>query len=61
MFCYKSAAIDYRFEFVNDIESVNLNFVIGCLLVEVGFLGYGGLGAWFITDYENTSPAVPNS
>ena len=51
MFPYKRATIDYGFEFINDIESINLNSVIECFLV----------GVWFITDLENGSPAVPNS
>ena len=41
MFPYKRAAIDYGFEFVNDIESINLNSGIKCFLVGAGFLGHG--------------------
>ena len=61
MFPYKRTTIDYGFEFVNSIQSINLNFVIKCFLVGVGLLGCGCLGAWFIADLENGSPAVPNS
>ena len=61
MFPYRRATIDHGFEFVNDVESINLSFVIGCFLVRVGFLGHGGLGVWFIADLPNGSPAVPNS
>ena len=38
MFPYKIATIDSGFAFVNDIESINLNFIAGCFLVGVGFL-----------------------
>ena len=44
MFPYKKATIDCGFAFVNNIESLNLNFIAGCFLVGVGFLGHGGLG-----------------
>ena len=40
------ATIDGGFAFVNNIE--NLNFIAGCFFVEVGFLGHGGLGVWFL-------------
>ena len=43
MFPYKMAAIDSGFEFVNNIESFNLNFIAGCFLVGAGFLGHGGM------------------
>ena len=57
MFRYKRATIDHGFEFVNDIESItNLNFVIGCFLVGLGFLA---LGMWFVIDFKNGSPAEP--
>ena len=42
MFPYKIATIDSGFAFVNNIES--LNFIAGCFLVGVGFLGHGGRG-----------------
>ena len=44
MFPYKRATIDCGFEFVNDIESINLNFVIKCF-----FMGWGfwAMGAWW--------------
>ena len=61
MIPYKRAIIDNGFKFVHDIESINLNFVITCFLVGVGFLGHGGLGVLFINDFANGSPAVPNS
>ena len=61
MSSYKRATIDYGFEIVNDIESINLNFGVGCFLVGVGLLGHGRLGVWFVTDFQNGSPAVPNS
>ena len=61
MFLYKRTAIECGFEFVNDIESINLSFVIKCFLMGTGFLSHGGPGAWFIADLENGSPAVPNS
>ena len=35
------ATIDGGFAFVNNIESLNLNFIAGCFLVGVGFLGHG--------------------
>ena len=38
------ATIDSGFAFVNNIESLNLNFITGCFLVGVGFLGHGGRG-----------------
>ena len=53
MFPYKRAILDYGFEFVHDIESINLSFVIQCFLVGVGFLSHGDLGVWFITDFAN--------
>ena len=37
------AAVDGGFAFVNNIGSLNLNFIGGCLLVGVGFLGHGGV------------------
>ena len=48
MFPYKIATIDSGFAFVNNIECLNLNFIAGCFLVGVGFLGYGGgvSGPW---------------
>ena len=58
MFPYKRATIDYVFQFINDIKSINLNSVIKCFLMGVEFVG---LGVWFITDFENSSPAVLNS
>ena len=61
MFPYKRTTIDCGFEFVNDIESINLSFVIKCFLMGVGFQGHGCPGVWFITDLENGSPAVPNN
>ena len=61
MFPYRRATIDCGFELVNDIESINLSFVIKCFLMGVGFLSHGGTGVWFITDLENSTPAVPNS
>ena len=61
MFPYRRATIDCGFEFVNDVESINLSFVVGCFLVGVGLLGRGGLGVWFIADLQNSSSAVPNS
>ena len=61
MFPYKRATIDCGFEFVNDVQSINLSFVIKCFLVGVGFLGHGYQGVWFIADLEKGSPAVPNS
>ena len=44
MFLYKNATIDCGFEFINNIESINLNLVAGCFLMGAGFLGHGGLG-----------------
>ena len=32
------------------ILSLNLNLVIKCFLMGMGFLSHGGLGAWFLTD-----------
>ena len=43
MFPYKIATIDSGFAFVNNIGSLNLDFIAGCFLVGVGFLGRGGL------------------
>ena len=43
MFPYKRATIDYGFESINDIESINLNSVIGCFLMGAWFLGHGGM------------------
>ena len=40
---YRIATIDSGFAFVNNIESLNLNFISGCFLVWVGFLGHGGM------------------
>ena len=42
------STIDCGCAFVNNIESLNLNVIAGCFLVGVGFLGHGGLGAWFL-------------
>ena len=39
------AAIDGGFAFVNNIESLSLNFIAGCFLVGVG-VGLLGHGAW---------------
>ena len=39
MFPYRMAAIDGGFAFVNNIGC--LNFIAGCFLVGVGFLGLG--------------------
>ena len=62
MIPYKRATIDCGFEFVNNIESINLNLVIKCFLVEVGFLNHGDPGVWLLTALENGScSAVPNS
>ena len=41
---HKRTTVDYEFEFVNDIEPINLNFVIKYFLMGVGFLSHGGLG-----------------
>ena len=43
MFPYKRATIDCGFEFVNNIESINLNLVIKCFLAGMGFLSHGGV------------------
>ena len=43
MFPYKRATIDCGFEFVNNIESINLNLVIKCLLTGMEFLSHGGV------------------
>ena len=43
MFPYKIATVDSGFAFVNNIESSILNFIAGCFLVGVGFLGHGGM------------------
>ena len=40
--------IDCGFEFVND-----LNLVAGCFFVGAGFLGHGGLGVWFLNDFNS--------
>ena len=48
MFPYRIATIDSGFAFINNIESLNLNFIAGCFLVGVGFLGHGGPGVWFL-------------
>ena len=61
MFPYGGSTIDCGFEFVNDVQSINLSFVIGCFLVGVGFLGHGSPGVWFIADLQHSSPAVLNS
>ena len=61
MFPYKRATIDCGFEFVNDVQSINLSFVIKCFLVGVGFMGHGCLGVWFMADLVNDSLAVPTS
>ena len=53
MFPYKIATIDGGFAFVNNIES--LNFIAGCFLVGVGFLGHGAPGAWFL-DHSMSCP-----
>ena len=45
MFPCRMATVDGGFAFVNNIESLNLNFIAGCFLVGVGFLGHGGPGA----------------
>ena len=59
MFPYKKATIDCGFEFVNNIESINLNLGTKCFLVGAGFLS---CGVSFLTDLENGShSAVPNS
>ena len=42
MFPYRMATIDSGFAFVNNVESLNLNFIAGCFLVGVGLLGHGG-------------------
>ena len=62
LYRHNKTTIDCGFEFVNNIESRNLNLVIKCFLMGMGFLSHGGLGAWFLTDLENGSrSAVPNS
>ena len=48
MFPYKIVTIDGGFAFVNNIECLNLNFIAGCFLVGVGFLGHWGPGVWFL-------------
>ena len=58
MFPYKKTTIDCGFAFINDIESLHLNFIVGCFFVGAGFLGHGGPGAWFLYDSQS---AVPNS
>ena len=50
MFPYRMATTDSGFAFVNNVESLNLNFIAGCFFVGVGFLGHGGPGAWFLND-----------
>ena len=50
MFPYGRAAIDYGLAFVNNIRSLNLNFIAGCFLVGAGFMGHGGPGVWFLND-----------
>ena len=60
MFPYERTTIDYGLEFVNDIESINLNFLLNVPLWG-GVSEPWGPGAWFITDFENRSPAFPNS
>ena len=35
--------LDCGFEFVNNIESINLNLVIKCFLMRMGFLSHGGM------------------
>ena len=42
MFPYKIATIDSAF--INNMKSLNLNFIAGCFLVGVGLLGHGGPG-----------------
>ena len=50
MFPYKKVTIDCGFAFVNNVESLNLNFIAGCFLVGAGFLCHGGPGVWFLND-----------
>ena len=50
MFPYKKTTIDCGFEFVNDIESINLKLVTKFFLAGMGFLSHGDLGAWFQND-----------
>ena len=59
MFPYRRATIDCGFELVNDLESIDLSFVIKCFLMGAGFLGHGGLGASFITDFQLSQTAEP--
>ena len=42
MFPYKIATIDSGFAFINNIKSLNLNFIAGCFFVGVEFLGHRG-------------------
>ena len=44
MILYKRATTDCGFEFVNDVESIYLSFVIKCFLVGVEFLAHGAWG-----------------
>ena len=47
------STINCGFEFVDDIGSINLNFVAGCFLVGGRcslWVLCGGLGAWFLND-----------
>ena len=44
MFPYRKAIIDCGFAFVNNMRSLNLDFIAGCFLVGVGFLRHGGTG-----------------
>ena len=48
MFPCRMVTIDGGFAFVNDTESLNLNFIAGYFLMGVGFLGHGGLGVWIL-------------
>ena len=59
MFSYRIATIDGGFTFINDIESLDLNFIVGCFLVGVGFLGHGGLGVWFLSLNQLSQAAEP--
>ena len=40
---YRKATIDYGFAFVNNIESLDLNFIAGCFVLGAGFLGHEGM------------------
>ena len=44
MFPCGMATIDGGFAFVNNIDSLNLNFIAGGFLLGVGLLGHGGCG-----------------